>query len=62
MKTVKIDGNEFEYASLTPSQQLIADHVVDLERKIRSTQFNLDQLTIGRNAFVEMFWAQPVQE
>jgi hypothetical protein len=29
------------------------NHVSDLERKIGSTQFNLDQLIIGREAFAE---------
>jgi hypothetical protein len=30
------------------------NHVADLDRKIRSAEFNLDQLRIGREAFVNM--------
>jgi len=30
------------------------DHVKDLDRKIRSAQFSLDQMTVGREAFVKM--------
>lgn len=30
------------------------NHIGDLDRKIRSTQFNLDQLTVGREAFVNI--------
>jgi hypothetical protein len=37
-----------------------------LDRKIGSTQFNLDQLQVGRNAFAEMLTAsvdeEPVEE
>jgi len=29
-------------------------HIADLERKIDSAQFNLDQLQVGRGAFMEM--------
>jgi hypothetical protein len=29
-------------------------HIADLDRKIRSTQFNLDQLSVGRDAFMQM--------
>ena len=30
------------------------NHITDLERKIGSTQFNLDQLQVGRQAFLDM--------
>jgi hypothetical protein len=33
------------------------NHVADLDRKIRSSEFNLDQLRIGREAFVNMLTA-----
>ena len=33
---------------------MIINHVADLERKIGSTKFNLDQLQIGRDAFIKM--------
>jgi hypothetical protein len=36
---------------------VIINHIGDLDRKIRSTQFNLDQLTVGRDAFVNMLTA-----
>jgi hypothetical protein len=32
----------------------MVNHVADLERKINSSQFNLDQLSIGREAFMNM--------
>jgi hypothetical protein len=33
------------------------NHIADLDRKIRSTQFNLDQLNVGRAAFMNMLKA-----
>jgi hypothetical protein len=39
---------------MTERQQVIVNHIADLERKIKSTQFNLDQLSVGKDAFVAM--------
>ena len=39
----------------------MVNHISDLERKIGSTQFNLDQLTVGKNAFINML-AQSLEE
>ena len=36
--------------------------VYELGRKIRSTQFNLDQLTVGKDAFVNMLTASLATE
>jgi hypothetical protein len=30
------------------------NHISDLDRKVGSTQFNLDQLNVGRQAFMNM--------
>ena len=48
--------NDIDYTEdqLTDQQKVIINHIGDLDRKIRSTQFNLDQLTVGRDAFVNM--------
>ena len=52
--TITINGTEYDYESLNDTQKNFLDHVVDLERKIRSSQFNIDQLKIGREAFLNM--------
>ena len=52
--TISINGTEYDYESLNDTQKNFLDHVVDLERKIRSSQFNIDQLKIGREAFLNM--------
>ena len=55
-KTTPITINETEYTleDMTPEQQLMVNHINDLDRKIGSTRFNLDQLQVGRDAFVTM--------
>ena len=49
-----IDGIEYDVEKLTDQQKALLDHVVDLERKVGSARFNLDQLSVGRDAFFNM--------
>ena len=49
---VVIDNVEYALEDMTVEQQTLLNHVADLDRKIKSTQFNLDQLNVGRNAFM----------
>jgi len=51
---IVIDDVEYAFEDMTQEQQVLINHVADLDRKIRSTQFNLDQLNVGRNAFINM--------
>jgi len=53
-QTVTINGNEINVADLTNEQVVLVNHVSDLDRKISSSQFNLDQLNVGRNAFMSL--------
>lgn len=40
---------------MTRARDLAAfNHIQDLDRKLASAQFNLDQMTVGREAFVKM--------
>jgi hypothetical protein len=59
-KTTPISINDTEYTleDLTPEQQIMVNHVADLDRKISSTRFNLDQLSVGREAFMNMLTQQ----
>ena len=54
---VTIDGVEFKVEDMTEQQQMLLNHVADLERKIGSTKFQLDQLQVGRDAFFTMLKA-----
>jgi hypothetical protein len=49
-----IDGVEYDVEKLTDQQRALLDHVVDLERKVNSARFNLDQLSVGRDSFFGM--------
>ena len=51
--TVKIDDKEYDAESLTDEQKAMLNHVVDLDRKIQSSEFNLIQLRFGRQAFID---------
>lgn len=53
-KTIVVNDKEYTEDQLTDQQKIMVNHVSDLERKIGTTQFNLDQLAIGKQAFVDM--------
>ena len=53
-KVITIDGTDYTEDQLTDQQKIIINHIGDLDRKIRSTQFSLDQLNVGREAFAKM--------
>ena len=55
---ISINDTEYLFEDLTPEQQTMVNHVADLDRKISSTQFNLDQLSVGRQAFMNMLTQQ----
>ena len=56
-QTITINGTDYTEDQLSEQQKVMINHIADLDRKIRSTQFNLDQLTVGRDAFVNMLTA-----
>ena len=51
---ITINDKEYFVEDLTKEQQTMLNHVNDLDRKLSSARFNLDQLAIGREAFVNM--------
>jgi len=51
---VTINDKEYDFNDLTQEQQQLFQHCVDLDRKIGSAQFNLDQLAVGKQAFIKM--------
>ena len=53
-QTVTIDDKEYNVDDLTQEQVSMVNHVADLDRKLSSAQFNLDQLNVGRGAFMNM--------
>ena len=52
--TIVINDKEYTEDQLTNEQKMMVNHIADLDRKIGSTKFNLDQLNVGRTAFLQM--------
>ena len=55
--TITIKDKSYTEDQLTDQQKVMINHVADLDRKIKSTQFNLDQLSVGRSAFMNLITA-----
>lgn len=51
---ITIDDVEYVFEDMTPQQQVMVNHIADLDRKIGSSQFNLDQLNVGKSAFIKL--------
>jgi len=51
---VVIDNVEYTFEDMTDQQKIMVNHISDLDRKIGTTQFNLDQLSVGKSAFVNL--------
>ena len=51
---ITINDKEYTEDQLADQQKVMINHIADLERKIGSTQFNLDQLQVGKQAFLDM--------
>lgn len=53
-KTITINDKDYTEDELTDQQKVMVNHIKDLDRKVGSAQFNLDQLHVGKQAFVDM--------
>jgi len=51
---VTIDGVEHDANTFNEQQILFMNHCIDLDRKIGSTQFQMQQLQVGKDAFMKM--------
>ena len=56
-QTVVINGEEHNVADLSQEQVVLLNHVADLENKIRTISFNLEQAHGGRNHFMGLLTA-----
>jgi hypothetical protein len=50
--TITVNDVEYDVNDFTEEQSALLNHVQDLDRKLGNAQFNLDQLMVGREAFV----------
>ena len=51
---ITINDVEYAFEDLTQEQQVLVNHLFDLDRKLGSAKFNVDQLQVGRNAFANL--------
>lgn len=51
---VTIDGVDYPLDKFTDHEKLLLNHVADLDRKLNSAKFSVDQLQVGRDAFFKM--------
>ena len=51
---ITVNDIEYNIEDMTDAQKTMLNHINDLDRKLGNAQFNLDQLSVGREAFVKM--------
>ena len=51
---IVINNKEYFAEDLTDQQKSMLNHIQDLDRKLKSAKFNVDQLNVGREAFISM--------
>jgi hypothetical protein len=56
-KTITVNEVEHNIEDLTEQQIAMVNHIADLDKKLGSLVFNMDQLKVGREAFVNMLTA-----
>ena len=47
------DDKEYIIEDMTDEQKALLNHINDLQNKMNSMQFNLDQVSVGKDAFIE---------
>mgnify|MGYP003641086088 FL=1 len=53
-KVITINDVEYTEDQLTDQQKVMINHINSLQQKVSSAQFSLDQLMVGKDAFVNM--------
>ena len=56
-KTITVNEVEHNIEDLTEQQIAMVNHIADLDKKLGNLGFNMDQLKVGREAFVNMLSA-----
>ena len=53
-KTITVNEVAHNIEDLTEQQVAMVNHITDLDKKLGNLRFNMDQLNVGREAFVNM--------
>lgn len=59
---IMIDDVEYNFDDMSARAQALVQHVADLDRKLASARFNVDQLQVGRDAFFGMLKSELEQK
>ena len=51
---IVLDEVEYFYEEMSDKQKMLVNHIQDLERKISGATFSLDQLNVGKAAFIKL--------
>jgi hypothetical protein len=51
---ITVNDKEYFVEDMTDEQRAMLNHINDLGRKLDNARFNLDQLAVGRQAFIDM--------
>jgi len=54
---IEINGTTYTEDQLTEKQVMLINHVQSMDAKVSKAQFELDQLAVGRKAFMDMLAA-----
>jgi|TARA_R110002167_G_scaffold335587_1_gene542942 hypothetical protein len=53
-KTITVNDKTHNLEDLNEQQVAMVNHLQDLERKLGSARFNVDQLSVGKEAFIKL--------
>ena len=51
---LNLDDKEYDIESMTDEQKMMVNHINDLQNKQNTNQFMADQLSVGKEAFINM--------
>ncbi len=53
-KTITVNDQTHNLEDLNEQQVAMVNHLQDLERKLSNARFNVDQLSVGKEAFIRL--------
>ena len=59
---ITLFDKKYKESELSDEQKTMINHVADLDRKMQSSEFNLQQLRFGKQAFVDALQASVDKE
>ena len=51
---IVVNDVQYDLENFSDQQRTMVNHIADLDRKLSSARFNVQQLEVGREAFVNM--------